>query len=155
MALAPRNSSQGHPRWDGGSNRKRATGPSTQFMALGINSSRFGSRAACGKSTPGVRLLPGFSHSELVIAALTPVVSLLHMLQPPWLHRGRKEKGEEHTCSRAQLGVLDGKPATLLSHHTSQLPARLELWGCHPPTMGMFGSLMPLAIRHYMHQGLR
>ena len=113
--------------------------PVRNLWLRGKNSSQFGSRAVCRRSTPGVRLLPSFSHSELVIQALTLPVTPMQMPQPSRLHGGCSGEGEEHTCSRARLRAPGGKPAMLLSHCTSQLLAQLGQWGCHPLPWGHLG----------------
>lgn len=69
----------------------------------------------CRRSTPGVGLLPGFSHSELVIQVLTLPVAPLRTLQPPRLQGGCSAEGEEHPCSRAWLRAPGWKPAVLQS----------------------------------------
>lgn len=128
-ALAPRNSSQGRP-WRGGGGQPRE-GHCTRRAIYGAGagggrSSRFGSRAACGRSVPGVRLPPGFSRSELVIQALTLPVASPRAPQP-----SRRRGG----CSGARVRAPGGKPPVLQSCSISQLPAQFGQWGRHPPPL--------------------
>lgn len=98
-------------------------------------------------SAPGVGLLPSFSHSELVIQALTLPFAPLHMPQPPRLHGGCSGEGEEHPRSRAQLRAPGGKPSKLVSHCSSQLGQ----WGCHaPPNRDIW---IPDALHHQAATG--
>lgn len=95
--------------------------PAHNLWLWGKNSSRFGSRAACRRSTPGVRLLPGFSHSELVIQALTVRVAPLRTPQPPRLRGGCGGDGKEqraagHSSGRRVESLPCSSPA---AHHSS------------------------------------